>query len=108
MDLGTFLTSLLLLMIGGVGTYLIKPPLDAWLERRKKAREAREAAHKQQADTARQRQLADQYALEYRDRLVQQLRSLRILDMVQPLDLEHTYVRVRIQEEQPLRYASTE
>ncbi len=108
MDLGALLTGLLLLIIGGVGTYLFKPPLDAWLERRKKAREAREAAHKQQADTARQRQLADQYALEYRDRLVQQLRSLRILDMVQPLDLEHTYVRVRIQEEQPLRYASTE
>lgn len=112
MDLGDFLNGLLVLIVGGilggVGTYLLKPPLDAWLEKRKKEREAREAARKKEEEAAKQRQLADQYALDYRDKLVRELRGLRILDMVRPLDLERTYVRVMIKEEQPQRYTDAE
>jgi HEAT repeat protein len=112
MDFGDLLTGLLVLIVGGIlggiGTYLVKPPLDAWLEKRRKAREAREAARRKEEEAAKQLQLADQYALEYRDKLVRELRNLRILDMVRPLDLERTYVRVRIQEAQPMRYADAE
>ena len=112
MDFGDFLAGILVLIVGGIlggiGTYLVKPPLDAWLEKRKKAREAQEAARRQEEEAARQLQLADQYALDYRDKLVRELRNLRILDMVHPLDLERTYVRVRVQEAQPMRYADAE
>jgi len=112
MDLNKFLEGILVLIVGGIvgaiGTYFIKPSLDAWLEKRKKVREEREKARKQEKEAAKQRELADQHALDYRDKLVQELRNLRILDMVRPLDLERTYVRVRIQEEQPLRYADAE
>jgi HEAT repeat protein len=108
MDFGDLLTGILVLIVGGIlggiGTYLVKPPLDAWLKKRKEAREAREAARKTEEEAAKQLQLAGQYALEYRDKLVRELRNLRILDMVRPLDLEHTYVRVRIHEAQPMRY----
>ena len=112
MDLSQILASILVLivggLVGGIGTYFIRPLLDAWLDKRKKAREAREVARKQEEQVLQQRKLADQYALDYRDKLVRELGSLRILDMVRPLDLERTYVRVRIQEEQPLRYADAE
>ena len=112
MDFGDLINGILVLIaggiLGGIGTYFLKPPLDAWLEKRKKAREEKEAARKKEEEAAKQRQLADQYALDYRDKLVQELRNLRILDMVQPLDLERTYVRLKVQEEQPLRYADAE
>jgi HEAT repeat protein len=112
MDLNEILTGILVLIVGGilggVGTYLVKPPLDAWLKRRKEAREAREAVRKQNEEAAKQIQLADQYAVDYRDKLVEELRNLRILDMVRPLLLERTYVRVRIQEAQPMRYADAD
>ncbi len=112
MDLSDAINGLLVLIVGGVlggiGTYFIKPPLDDWLERRKKAREARRAARQKKEALAKQQQEAGQYALEYRDKLVRELRNLRILDMVRPLDLERTYVRVSIQEEQPRRYAEAE
>jgi hypothetical protein len=112
MDFGDLLTGILVLIVGGIlggiGTYLVKPPLDAWLEKRRKAREVREAARRKEEESAKQLQLADQYALDYRDKLVRELRNLRILDMVRPLDLERTYVRVRIQEAQPMRYADAE
>jgi predicted NACHT family NTPase len=110
MDFGDLLTGILVLIAGGIlgaiGSYLIKPLLDAWLEKRKKAHEAREAARKQEEEAVKEIQLADQYALEYRDKLVRELRNLRILDMVRPLNLEYTYVRVRIHEAQPIRYAN--
>jgi HEAT repeat protein len=112
MDFGDLLTGILVLIVGGIlggiGTYLVKPPLDAWLEKHRKAREAREAARKTEEEAAKQLQLADQYALDYRDKLVWELRNLRILDMVRPLDLERTYVRVGIREAQPTRYADAE
>ena len=95
-------------LLGGIGTYLIKPFVDAWLERRQREREAREAARKAEEEAARQRRLSDRYALDYRDKLVRELRGLRILDMVRPLDLERTYVRVMIKEEQPQHYANAE
>lgn len=95
-------------LLGGIGTYLVKPFVDAWLERRQREREAREAARKAEEEAARQRRLSDQYALDYRDKLVRELRGLRILDMVRPLDLERTCVRVMIKEEQPQRYANAE
>ena len=47
MDLTDFYTGLLLLAVGGIvgviSTYVLKPPLDAWLEKRKKEREERES-----------------------------------------------------------------
>ena len=95
-------------LLGSIGTYLIKPYLDAWLERRRRELEAREAARKAEEEAAQQRQLADRYAVDYQDRLVRELRGLRILDMVQPLDLERTYVRLMIKEAQPQRYADAE
>ena len=95
-------------LLGGIATYLIKPFLDDWLEKRRKKREAKETARKAEEEAARQRHLSDQHALDYRDKLVRELRGLRILDMVRPLDLERTYVRLMIKEEQPQRYANAE
>jgi hypothetical protein len=110
--LNDFLIGILVLIIGGIlggiGTYLIRPPLDAWLEKRKRARKAQETLRKKEEEAAKQLWLADQYALDYRDRLVGELRSLRILDMVRPLDLERTYVRVRVEAAQPMRYADAQ
>ena len=112
MDLSEFITGIAVLIVGGLlgglGTYLIKPPLDAWHERRKKAREAKEAARKQAEEAAQHLQQVDQSALDYRDKLVRELRNLRILDMVRPLDLERTYVRLSIQHERPKSYADAE
>jgi len=77
MDLTDFITGMLVLIaggvLGGIGTYFIKPPLDAWMERRKEARKKREAALKQQQEAAKQLALADQAALTYREKLVREL-----------------------------------
>ncbi len=112
MDLSEFITGIAVLIVGGLlgglGTYLIKPPLDAWQERRKKVREAKEATRKQAEEATQQLQQVDQSALDYRDKLVRELRNLRILDMVRPLDLERTYVRLSIQHERPKSYAEAE
>jgi len=54
MDLDEILNGILILIAGGIlgviGTYLVKPLLDAWLEKRKKAREAREAARRKEEE----------------------------------------------------------
>ncbi|MGH3392484.1 MAG: hypothetical protein ACRDOO_26750 [Actinomadura sp.] len=56
-----------------------------------------EAAH---AD-ARQRQATD-----YRRKVIERLRHMKILDMSKPLDLDELYVQLRVREEEPLRYAT--
>ncbi|MET7286114.1 NACHT domain-containing protein [Streptomyces sp. NPDC005573] len=84
-------------------------------ERRAAERAARQGVEtaERERERAAERQVAHRSGLTagaaaYRARLVQELSTLRILDMSRPLRLDRLYVQVRVQEQQPLRFAREE
>ncbi|MGQ4389322.1 NACHT domain-containing protein [Streptomyces sp. SAS_270] len=72
---------------------------------RRRADQVREVEREQAAEELEaQRGSLEARAAAYCVRLVHELSTLRILDMPRPLRLDHLYVHVRVQEQQPLRY----
>ena len=92
-------------ILGGFVTYVVKPPLDAWLERRAQTRKllTERMLHEERASEA--KQASRKSLVDFRARVVRELQSLKILDMARPLDLEETYVQLSIQEQQARRYS---
>lgn len=73
-------------------------------ERAKVAQEFEERLEHQVANAdARQR-----HAIEYRLKIANRLRNLKILDMSRTLELDRLYVQLRVREEEPLRFARDE
>ena len=102
--LDEFIAGLAVLLTGGIVTYFIKPSLDAWLDR-KQERQRLLAASQRESERAARVQSASFATLDaYKDKLIRELKDLRILDMARPLDLEHTYVQIAIEEERSRRY----
>lgn len=77
-------------------------------ERRRADREAEQEREKAAERVAARRSTLDAGAAAYCGRLVQELSTLRILDMSRPLRLERLYVQVGVQEQQPLRFLSAD
>ena len=82
-----------------------------WDEQRKALAE-RELAD-QQFDLQMEEQAAhademQRFAIEYRRKVVDRLRRLKILDMSRPLDLERLYVKLRVREEESPRFVTEE
>ncbi|MFD8300763.1 NACHT domain-containing protein [Streptomyces sp. NPDC059690] len=75
-------------------------------ERRREAREAEQERERAAERVAARRSTLQAGAAAYCGRLVQELSTLRILDMSRPLRLERLYVQVGVQEQQPLRFLS--
>ncbi|MFK4101397.1 NACHT domain-containing protein [Streptomyces sp. NPDC019531] len=77
-------------------------------ERRRAAREAEQERERAAERVAVRRSTLEAGAAAYCGRLVQELSTLRILDMSRPLHLERLYVQVGVQEQQPLRFLSAD
>ncbi|MET9893461.1 NACHT domain-containing protein [Streptomyces sp. NPDC006465] len=77
-------------------------------ERRRAAREAEQERERAAERVAAHRSTLEAGAAAYCGRLVQELSTLRILDMSRPLRLERLYVQVGVQEQQPLRFLSAD
>ncbi|MCX5008715.1 NACHT domain-containing protein [Streptomyces sp. NBC_00638] len=77
-------------------------------ERRRAAREAEQERERAAERVAAHRTTLEAGAAAYCGRLVQELSTLRILDMSRPLRLERLYVQVGVQEQQPLRFLSAD
>ncbi|MEU6348968.1 NACHT domain-containing protein [Streptomyces sp. NPDC047072] len=77
-------------------------------ERRREAREAEQEQERAAERVAARRSTLEAGAAAYCGRLVQELSTLRILDMSRPLRLERLYVQVGVQEQQPLRFLSAD
>ncbi|MFF7071324.1 NACHT domain-containing protein [Streptomyces pseudovenezuelae] len=75
-------------------------------ERRRLAREAEQEQERAAERVAARRSTLEAGAAAYCARLVQELSTLRILDMSRPLRLDRLYVQVGVQEQQPLRFLS--
>uniref|UniRef100_UPI000A5B8F8F SCO5717 family growth-regulating ATPase n=1 Tax=Streptomyces niveiscabiei TaxID=164115 RepID=UPI000A5B8F8F len=75
-------------------------------EQRKADREAAREVEQAAARVAEHRSTLEDAAALYCARLVQELSTLKILDMSRPLRLERLYVQVGVQEQQPLRFLS--
>jgi hypothetical protein len=77
-------------------------------ERRRADREAEQERERAAERVAARRSTLDAGAAAYCGRIVQELSTLRILDMSRPLRLERLYVQVGVQEQQPLRFLSAD
>ncbi|MEX3103720.1 MULTISPECIES: SCO5717 family growth-regulating ATPase [unclassified Streptomyces] len=77
-------------------------------EQRKADREAAREVEQAAARVAEHRSTLEDAAALYCARLVQELSTLKILDMSRPLRLERLYVQVGVQEQQPLRFLSAD
>ncbi|WP_416972325.1 NACHT domain-containing protein [Streptomyces sp. 4F14] len=77
-------------------------------EQRKADREAAREIEQAAARVAEHRSTLEDAAALYCARLVQELSTLKILDMSRPLRLERLYVQVGVQEQQPLRFLSAD
>ncbi|MGW2959217.1 NACHT domain-containing protein [Streptomyces sp. NPDC001220] len=77
-------------------------------ERRRAAREEEQERERAARRVAARRSTLEAGAAAYCGRLVQELSTLRILDMSRPLRLERLYVQVGVQEQQPLRFLSAD
>ncbi|MGC5567090.1 NACHT domain-containing protein [Streptomyces sp. FR-108] len=77
-------------------------------ERRRAAREEEQERERAAQRVAARRSNLEEGAAAYCGRLVQELSTLRILDMSRPLRLERLYVQVGVQEQQPLRFLSAD
>ncbi|QNP70719.1 NACHT domain-containing protein [Streptomyces roseirectus] len=77
-------------------------------ERRRAEREERQETERAAQRVAEHRSTLEDGAAAYCARLVQELSTLKILDMSRPLRLERLYVQVGVQEQQPLRFLSAE
>ncbi|MFD4508485.1 NACHT domain-containing protein [Streptomyces sp. NPDC058457] len=77
-------------------------------ERRRAAREEEQEQEQAARRVAARRSSLEAGAAAYCGRLVQELSTLRILDMSRPLRLERLYVQVGVQEQQPLRFLSAD
>ncbi|HEY8987270.1 MAG TPA: NACHT domain-containing protein, partial [Streptomyces sp.] len=77
-------------------------------ERRRVEQEARREVERAAQRVAEHRSTLEDGAALYCARLVQELSTLKILDMSRPLRLERLYVQVGVQEQQPLRFLSEE
>ncbi|MFJ8785360.1 NACHT domain-containing protein [Streptomyces sp. NPDC102476] len=77
-------------------------------ERRRADREAEQERERAAERVAARRSTLDAGAAAYCGRMVQELSTLRILDMSRPLRLERLYVQVGVQEQQPLRFLSAD
>lgn len=71
-------------------------------ERTRIAQEFEERLERQAANAAAQ----ERHAIEYRLKVANRLRNLKILDMSRSLELDRLYVQLRVREEQPLRFVS--
>ncbi|GAQ55119.1 NACHT domain-containing protein [Streptomyces acidiscabies] len=77
-------------------------------ERRRAERDATREIEQAAARVAEHRSTLEDAAALYCARLVQELSTLKILDMSRPLRLERLYVQVGVQEQQPLRFLSAD
>ncbi|MET8977737.1 NACHT domain-containing protein [Streptomyces sp. NPDC004539] len=77
-------------------------------ERRRAEREAEQERERAAQQVAARRSTLESGAAAYCGRLVQELSTLKILDMSRPLRLERLYVQVGVQEQQPLRFLSAD
>lgn len=77
-------------------------------ERRRADREAEQERERAVERVSAHRSTLEAGAAVYCGRLVQELSTLRILDMSRPLRLERLYVQVGVQEQQPLRFLSAD
>ncbi|MFF3329380.1 NACHT domain-containing protein [Streptomyces sp. NPDC002888] len=77
-------------------------------ERRREAEDAERERSQVTEELAARRSGLVVEAAAYCARLVQELSTLRILDMSRPLRLDSLYVQVRVQEQQPLRFVREE
>lgn len=99
-------------IIGAILQSLFAPLVQHQLEQKRKRQEQeaaeREAAEREKAAFAQWEQTVKDGSQAYRQKLLGELRNLRILDMSSPLQLEDIYVQLRVREEEPLRYAKEE
>ncbi|MDX3384617.1 NACHT domain-containing protein [Streptomyces niveiscabiei] len=77
-------------------------------ERRRAERDAAREVQQAAVRVAEHRSTLEDAAALYCARLVQELSTLKILDMSRPLRLERLYVQVGVQEQQPLRFLSAD
>lgn len=89
--------------------------LDQRADARKKAAEQARATETKAAEVEERLKRAEaqadergRRAIEYRRKVIDRLRNLKILDMSRSLDLDRLYVQLRVKEEEPLRFVSDE
>lgn len=81
-----------------IGLFFVKKPIESWLkERKKKKAEARKLEEEQRnliKETEREMERINSNISLYREKLIQSLKDISILDMDHPIDLDNTYINV--------------
>lgn len=99
-------------VIGAILQSVFGPWVQHQLEQRRKRSEQEAARHKaveqELSAQAQWEQTVKDGTEAYRNKLLNELRNLKILDMSSSLELEDIYVQLRVREEEPLHYAKEE
>ena len=97
---------LLFTAIATIGTLVIRQLLSNWSHRRRIALEKKTELKLQESEEQKKRESANEQIELYKKKISTELGQFRILDMVQSIDLEQTYVQLKVTEDEPLNYAT--
>ena len=87
-----------------IGTLVVRQLLSNWSHRRRKDLERREEQKQQESEKEEKRLNSVSQTAQYKDKISKEVGQFRILDMVQSIDLQQTYVQLKVTEDEPLLY----
>ena len=91
--------------IATISTLVLRQLLINWSHRRRIDLEKKSEIKQQETEEQQKRESAHQQTGQYKKKISNELGQFRILDMVQSIDLERTYVQLKVTEDEPLQYA---
>ena len=91
-------------MVATIGTLIIRQLLSNWSHRRRKELDRKTEKKLLETEEQEKREHSQSQIGLYKKKISNELGQFRILDMVQSIDLEQTYVQLKVTEGEPLLY----